>query len=136
MIECAAQSVDIGSAIGSTGILRLFGSHVLGRAHERVWGRTAGGRTTIINQSGYPKVTHLDRAVCRPHQVVRLEIAVDQAVFVGVLHPAGGLPDGVTGVSHWKWAQPVETLGQTFPVHILHDQERLSLVLASVMGGD
>ncbi len=47
------------------------------------------------------EVENLDRAICRDHQVVRLDVAMHHAAFVCVLQSDRCLPDVVACFGDW-----------------------------------
>ena len=108
----------------------LFRTHVLGRAHELPhFGEHGGVRPGLVHGFGDAEIDHLGDGVSvdlRNQYVGGLEIAVDYALLMGVLH----------GFAH-RQKQPQPLLGvETMPVaivcdgdavHILHHEERAAL---------
>ncbi len=80
LVESRAEAVDIVARIGHLGIARLLGAHVGGRAHEGTAQREAG--VGIERLLGQAEVRQLRRAAQVQHDVVRLDVAVDDPVFL------------------------------------------------------
>ncbi len=83
-VEHGAEAVDVGAGIAAFA-LDLLGRHVMGRA---------GGESTKVSRrpshAGDAEIHNADGAVVADHDVLRLEIAMDDIVVVHVLH---GLAD-------------------------------------------
>src|SRR4051794_4615206 len=80
-VQGAAQRVQVGPAVHLTRVTGLFRGQVVGRA-EDLAGPRQGGRPRGP-APGQPEVEDLDGAAGQ-QQVVRLQVAVDEAVFVDV----------------------------------------------------
>ena len=98
VVEGAAEAVNVGPAVGLVGVVSLFRGDIVGRAHDHPgvgqvrYGGTAvrqdGGGLHDAAQPGQAEIEDLDLSVGRPHQVVRLDVAMHHALLVGVLQPS------------------------------------------------
>ena len=106
-IERRSEAVDIAADIGLAGVLGLFGRDEVRSTHDRTSRRQVaacfdrvGIRQRLGREGSKSKVENLDRAIFRDHQVMRLDITMHHAAFVGMLQPNRGLPDVVTRVGN------------------------------------
>ncbi len=109
-VERATQAVDVRADVGRDGVLPLFGRHVVDRAHGRAGLRQAVGRSCVADHGymvpafrmklGQSQVQELHLAAAGEHQVGRLDVAMHQLMFVGMLEPQGRLADDLAGRSH------------------------------------
>ena len=114
------MSARMSAARASAGLL---GGDVIGRAHHRahlrelMQGRrldAAAARSRLREllrcdfrgKPGQAEVEDLDLARIRDHQVVRLDVAVDHALLVGVLQAQGRLADVVARLLHRQRPAP------------------------------
>jgi hypothetical protein len=86
LVKNAAEGIEVGAVIDRQP-LKLFGRHVMDRAHERIEmvDRLGLGRVEIFGQA---EIENLDLekragADAGDHEIARLEIAMDQAEGVG-----------------------------------------------------
>ena len=96
-VERAAQAVQVGPPIDRMAVERLFGGQIVGRAEHVfvVCDRQRG--FLAVGEFGQSQVQHFDRALGVDQQIGRLDVAVDQAGFVGMFQSVGRLGDVVGG---------------------------------------
>ena len=73
--------------------------------------------------NGQAKVENLDDAVAGPHEILRLDVAVNHAFFVGVLESVSRLLDGAARLRNGQWATAGQMIGKVDAVDVLHDEE-------------
>ena len=123
------QGVHVGPPVDGGGVAgHLLGAHVAERAEELAGaGQAGGGQQVGVGGVGHAEVEHLRLAGLIHQDVGRLEVAVDDALVVGVLHrvahprhqlDAGGEVEAVT----------VGVLVQGQAADELHGEERLAVV--------
>ncbi len=89
LVEGAAQRVDIAPGVHRVRVPRLLGRDVV----EGADGRPVPGHRHLLGQvDRQPEVGQLGRAVGGDHDVVRVDVAVDQPFLMGVLQTQGDLP--------------------------------------------
>ena len=95
LVEQATEGEDVRSMVDPLA-LHLFGRHIADGPHDRSFGRLLPGHgrnlsTTLFGQGlgqlGEAEIQHLGIAVAGDHDVVGLEIAVDDALGVGLGEP-------------------------------------------------
>lgn len=89
-----------------------------------------------VPQDGQPEIENLDLAVLRAHQVVRLDVAVDDAMLAGVLQAAGRLGDVGTGFGHGQRSTLLDQGRQVGACHVLHDEKMRLAHLLGIEGRD
>ena len=131
-----SEKMSVAASTGS--VLRLLGRHVPRRAeqHARIGDalaedRPAAGRSR--KQPGQAEVEHLDVAIGADHQVLGLDVAVDDARGVSGPQRRGHLPDqrqelGEVGARAGQ--RP-----QRLPLDPFQDQERPAPVFADAVQG-
>ncbi len=138
-IEGAAEAVDVGTHIGPVGSHGLLRRDVVGRAgHGGAGSRrpvavdigASGGR-----EAGQAEVENLDDAVRREHQVLRLDIAVDDVPLGGVLKAQRRLPHAITRLSNGQGAALGYHAVQACAGDELHDQKMNAAGLLGVVDG-
>ena len=92
LVQHNADRVDVGAGIGALA-LGLLGADIMHRADRLV----ADGLALRAGEAGNAEVHHLDGAVRQQHNVLRLDVAVDDALGVGVLQGAEHLRGKVDG---------------------------------------
>ena len=126
--EDRAQRVDVRPLVGVLA-LDLLGRHVLGRPDDHSLGGHAGG----AQGAGDPEVHDLGVPLFIHHDVLGLEVPVDDAQVVGLGQPfADLLGDGDRSAGRQRPGlldQPLEVL----PRHILHRDEQLLAVLVELV---
>ncbi len=129
-VQRAAQAVDVGADVHGAGVAGLLGGHVIhGAEHGMRFG------TAPPAQPGQSEIEDLDlvlparRRLTRPpcpgvedKEVGRLDVAVDQAVFVGVAQAVGRLADEVAGQRDRQRAVLLHVLFEVLAGHVLHDE--------------
>jgi hypothetical protein len=106
--------------------LHLLGRHVLGRADEDV----GAGDALALDGPGDAEVHDPGVAVPVDHDVLRLEVAVDDADPVGFLEAFADLAGDAHGLAHGQGADAVNEALEVFPGHVLHGDE-VGLALAA-----
>ena len=91
-----AQGVDVDAAIDMLDIACLLRSHVKGGAGA---GAGFGQAEVIIARLGQAHVGDLDHALAGEQDVVGLDVAMDNALFMGVLKGGGGGEDNVQRIA-------------------------------------
>ncbi len=82
----AGQGIDVGAPVNRTFAARLLGAHVQGSAHrETGLGESYRLAVRILEGARDPEVGQERLAGGREHDVLGLEIAVDHALFMGVV---------------------------------------------------
>ena len=84
-----------------------------------------------VTEPGQAEVEHLHHPPRREHQVVRLDVSVDEAVFVGVVQPDRRLPDHLARVRYGQLTLIADELRKVETVDQLH---REVVVAARVPG--
>jgi hypothetical protein len=138
--EDRAHRVEVGAAVDRLA-QRLLGRHVRRRAeHHAARGQlhVAEGVGGVADELDHAEVEQLDVLVLLPglaaqgqHDVLRLEIAVDQAARVGVAERLDDLAGQDERAAHAQRAL-AERVAQRATAHQLHDHEHPALVLAEV----
>ena len=100
VVQRAAQTIDVRADIDRVAVVALLGGHVVERAEKLAGRRDLSFPTRIVHQPRQAQVEHLHLAGRREHQVGRLDVAVDQAVFMDVLQPEGRLPNYLASLRH------------------------------------
>ena len=126
-VEDGAQSVDVGGR--SKQVLfppGLLGSHVARRAEDLAGAGMAG---VVIEAFGEAEVGDLGSAVGGEHDVGRLEVAMNDAAFMGGVHGACERFDQLGGVPGRKGSVG-ELLGQAAARDEFHREKRPAVDLA------
>ena len=139
-VERAAERVDVGPDVHhvADGLLR---GEVVGRAEDALVVVLLGDAVLLlVEEPGQAHVEDLDDAGAVEQQVARLDVAVNHAEFVGVLHADRRLGDVVRGPDRVERLLLQHVAGDDLlearPVHVLHDEEVQLLVLVDVVGAD
>ena len=110
----------------------LFGAHVRGRPH-----RHAGDRETLrLHDLGDTEIRDDGPAILVQHDIGRLDIAVNDAVAVGVPERVTNL--GQDGLHHRdrQRADLVDDRVESPPLDVLHDEVQDLLALLDGVNGD
>ena len=85
VIERAAEAVDVGPMIDRMAVERLFGGQIIGRAQHVFVVGDRQRRFVGVGELGQSQIENFDGPLQIDQQVGRLDVAMDQARFVGVL---------------------------------------------------
>ncbi len=140
--ERAAEAVDVRADVGRRGVLPLLGRHVVDRAHGYARLRQPSLLRRVVApfgmELGQPQVQQLHLTAATEHQVGRLDVAMHQLMFVGMLQAQGRLADDLARrTSPQRPARRpahADELLQVDAVDELHDQELDAARLAGVKG--
>lgn len=126
-VEDHAQAVNVGGGGEAFGAaLGLLGRHVGGRAEHLAGQREAG---VVADAAGEAEVDDLRLARGVEHDVGGLEVAVEDAVLMGVMHRAGG-PGQERGGGAGVPAQTRQGLREALAFHMAHGKIRPAFVFA------
>ena len=134
-VECAAEAVDVGPDVGGVRVVDLLGGDVVGRAQDHPLGGHPGVGADLAGEPGQAEVEDLDLAAGRPHQVLRLDVAVDHAVLEGVLEPQRRLAGVLARLADRQRPAAIDQPAQVGPLDELHDQHVRLPGLLGVVGG-
>ena len=112
---------------------RLLGRHVGGRPDRRAGGGHVRARARLLRRLGDPEVGDLDAAVVGHHQVLGLEVAVDDRALLGRAEPG---EDAVEHAADLRRRHRADVRPQRPALHPLHRDVRGALVLEVVEHGD
>ena len=125
VVDGDAQRVDVGAMIDAP--LDALGRGVRQRADECAGARDGGG----AGLTGDPEIQHLDGAVVRNHDVVRLDVAVDDPARLGLLERSRDLTADSKRLGRPQRSGANE-IAQRAPFHQLHHEEVLPVFDAIV----
>ncbi|CAM5409857.1 hypothetical protein SANTM175S_09128 [Streptomyces antimycoticus] len=113
----------------------LLGRHVSAGCPWDAGAGEPGGEADVMAEAGDAEVAELHGAVGEPHDVGRLQIAVDHALVMGVSEGRGDLLRDVQHLGDRQRAALVvlQQLAEVTALQQLHDQVQRALVLAEVM---
>jgi hypothetical protein len=132
LVEHAPEAVDVGPAVEAAFAGGLLGAHIRRRAHRH----PGLGELLLGHQAPCDaKVGHQGRAVLRQQDVLRLDVAVDHAVLVGVFEGAGRFAGDLHGVVQRQLALAAEPVAQRLALDVGHGEPELSGSLARVEHG-
>ena len=129
LIEHDAGGVDVRARVGAVA-LRLLGRDVVDGA-ERLLRHGVGG----VGKTGDAEVRDLDAAVAQHHDVLRLDVAVDDAARMRVAQPFHNLCDEMQRLTPVQTPTPLHILLERDAVDELHD-DILRLAAADVVDRD
>lgn len=133
LVQHHAEGEDVGPVVERFP-LHLLGGHVRGRADARGRRAHAGDRRALseaLGELGHAEVGDLGPAVARDHDVVRLEVAVDDARVVRARQSVRDLRHQLDPRGHAAaFALP---LGERLAVDQLHGQEVHVALVAGVV---
>ncbi len=126
LVEHHAERVHVGPRVHVlSGHLRLFRTHVLGRADQHAHlGEQGLLGQPVLDRLGHTEVDDLGRrlAVLIRHQHVgRLQVAVDDRLLVGVLNAVADLLEQLQTLLRGQ-AVAVAVLGDRHALHVLHGE--------------
>ena len=131
MVERCAQRVDVAAGVDILVPPRLLGRDVVGGSHR---GARAGlrGVLLLVGKLHQPEVAELGDPVPREHDVVGLDVAVDQAVVERVVEGPADLGDDVDRAALVDRATPLEQFADGGSVDELHGEIMNVVGLADV----
>ena len=138
----AAQSINVGADVGAdvdadvdaVGIVGLLWRGVVGRAGERAGGRRHRLLAAFAGQVSETEIEYLDLSRRGPHQVLRLDVAMDQTMFESVLQTEGRLPHIVAGFRHRQRSSLHHHAVQAQSRHVLHGEKVQIAGLFGIVG--
>jgi hypothetical protein len=130
LVQHAPQAVHVAPRVERALARRLLGAHVLGRAHHE----PGLGEPFLVapRGEGDAEVGHHRLALVQ-QDVLGLDVAVDQAVGVGVVQGGGHLPHQAHGLIDGKLRLGREPLPERAAPHVGHDVEQTPAGLAGVV---
>ncbi len=115
LIEHNAHRIDVGFAVGHIAA-RLLGRDIVNRT-DRLIGH---GARRLVGEARNAEVRHLDGAVLQEHDVLRLDVAVNDAALVGVLQSAEHLCGEMQRILPLDHALALDVFLQGDTVDVLH----------------
>ena len=129
-VEHDARGVDVRARVRAVAP-RLLGRHVVHRA-ERLLRERVGG----VGEAGDAEVSDLDAAVAKHHDVLRLDVAVDDVVTVGHGERLGNLGANLGNLLAVEGAVLLDAALEVGAAQVLHDDVVRVAVLAPVIDRD
>ncbi len=120
------EGIEVGLVADGRGAANLLGRHV-SRRSQRSARRRQRGRVQVL---GDPEIGQLDLAVGRDHQVRRLQIAVDDAMLVGVVQRVADLDSQLDHLAPGQVPAILEHFLQGLALDVLHGDVRGAAELA------
>ena len=134
VVESGAEAVDIGSAVDVDLAADLLGGDIVRRAVGLAL--FALGGLDIGRLAGQTHIGQLHDALRVDHDVLGLDVAVDQAVGVGVLEGVADLDDDLDGFLLAEDVPVGDVVGDGLALDVLHDEIVVAARLADVDGLD
>ena len=134
VVEGGAEAVDVGPAVDVDLAADLLGGDVVRRAVGLAL--LALGGLDIGRLAGQTHIGQLHDALRVDHDVLGLDVAVDQAVGVGVLEGVADLDDDLEGLLLAENLAVGEVVGDGLALDVLHDEVVVAARLADVDGLD
>ena len=134
-VEHHAQGVNVRALVHVLRVLQLFGRHVVRRADGQAAGRQRDLVLGLAEQLGDAEVGDLHPALRVEQDVLRLDVAVQDAFVVGELERLANLRHEHHRLLRGEPAR-LHRLAQVYAVHELHQQVEEPAGLAEVMDGD
>ena len=124
-IQDRAYAIDIGARV-ATLALDLFGRHVIGRAHR---GREPGEREApALDGFRDAEIHDAQRAIVTQHDIGRLEVAMDDVVFVHVIERVAHAAANFQRVRFRHWPHGRHEMRECVPLQVFGDNVRTALV--------
>ena len=134
LVQHDAGRVEVGARVGLARLLALLRRHVLVRAEHEV--RAREPRVLLrAEHAAEAEVGDLDDVALAEQHVLRLDVAVDDAVSVRVRERAEHRADDAQRLGRRQRAF-AQNLAQAAPLDVFHDEERTAVDLAAVDDGD
>jgi len=134
VVERGSEAVDVGPAVDVDFAADLLGGDVVGRAVRLA--RLALGGLDVGGFAGQTHVRQLHDAVGVDHDVLGLDVAVYEAVVVGVGEGVSDLDDDVDGFLLAEAVAAGEVVGDGLALDVFHDEVVVAAGLADVDGLD
>ena len=128
-----AERIQIAAAIDALG-RRLLGRDILRRPHENARARQA--LTTGLGRLGDPKIGQQHAPVGIDHDILRLDIAVDCALRVGIIERRRDRLDDSDRVAQPQCSALFDDRVERTAAHILHRDIAQPVVLADIVDRD
>ena len=134
-VQHAAQRVQVAAVVDLANAADLLGRHVVRGAHGHAGAGEPGGEADVVAEPGDAEVADLHGAVGEPDDVGRFQVAVHDALVVGVREGVGDLFGDVGDVGDGQRVPPrvVQDLAEVAAVEQFHHQEEHAVVLAEVV---
>jgi hypothetical protein len=119
LVEDGAEAVDVGAVVAAAAF-HLLGGHVVRGAHRR--GEAGEGEAARLVDAGDAEVEQPQAAVAADHDVLRLQVAVGDAVLVQVVQRIADAAGVAHGLGFGKRLLAFEDPGERLAVEKLHHQ--------------
>ncbi len=123
LVQDAAEGVEV-AAVVDLAARDLLGRHVVRGAHGHAAAGELGGEADVVGEAGDAEVADLHGAVGEPHDVGGLQVAVDDALVMGVAKGRGHLLRDVDDHVHGQRSGVVvlQELAEVAAFEELHDE--------------
>ena len=132
LVKHHAQGIDIGPLVHILRALQLLRGHVVGRPNGRAAGGELGRRLCVADQLGDAEVGDLHPAAGIEQDVLRLDVAMENAFVVRILQRLANPGHQGQGLGRCEPAR-LHGLAQVDPIHILHHQKEKLTRLAEII---
>ena len=108
-MQRAAQAVNVGPVIDRRRIDRLLGRHIVGGANRSAGHRDirASGRSvSAVIEPGQPQIGHFHHSAFVEQQIVRLDVAMNDPLRMGIGQTSRGLQNAIHGARQREWLPP------------------------------
>jgi len=127
-VHCDAQGEDVAALVHGLAI-ELFGRHVARRPH----GVSDLGEPHPLLRPGQPKVHDLDVPLPVDHEILRLQVPVDDTESVDLGQSLADLPGDMEAFLYGQLAQPPDHVAQVLAGDVLHGDEEGRALFAEVI---
>ena len=134
LVQDHAESVDVGPRVEVVVAGRLLRTHVLGRAQTHARPGQPGLAVTVTRGQRDAEVGHQRPAIVKQH-VVRLDVAVDHALAVGIVQRGGDLAGDANGLADGQLGFPAQPGAERFALDVGHDVEDRAVDPAGIEQG-